>query len=277
MKAEAEGLLCRTTSACEEAAEDIAKAKEHEDVSGISDEVAKLQGLVGDVQRQLGQNHEDVRGWVGAVDTRLKDIIDADAGAMKKIDFLVTMLMAVRGEGFDTPRYACVLPPWPFEKDHGLSEGEQNPKVWVELLKEWQQDDFKEGKGFLKKEKRLFLVCAHTHRLVPCGPDGHGYDIQQPRTWFRRTVRVATFALQVLCATLTAMAAVPLSGAGAAVEAGVSAAMGNFESMLQQQLEGLSLDDDDDAEVGVGSKVGRCTWQLTTVRYRFQRYVCMLC
>ncbi|CAN0187922.1 unnamed protein product, partial [Ectocarpus sp. 8 AP-2014] len=32
---------------------------------------------------------------------------------------------------------------------------------------------------------RLFLVCAVTHRLVPCGPDGQGYDIQRPRSWFR--------------------------------------------------------------------------------------------
>eukprot|EP00903_Cladosiphon_okamuranus_P006419 g6282.t2 len=75
-------------------------------------------------------------------------------------------------------------------------------------------------------------------------PDIKEYGIDQPRTWFRMSVKVATFALQVLCTTLSSMALAPLSGGGAAVEATVSAALGTFESMLQHRLEGLTLDDD---------------------------------
>ena len=187
---------------------------------------------------------EGVRGWLGGVDTRLEEIIGADDDMMEKVDFVVTMLMAVRSDPFDTPRRACVLPPWKFAKTRGLSEDEQRPEVWVKRQDEWREGDFKEGKGITKKKKRLFLVCAHTHRLVPCGPNGQGYDIEQPRTWFRMSVSVATFALQVLCTSLSAMAMVPLSGASAAVEASVSAVVGNFESLLHDQLAGLTLDDD---------------------------------
>lgn len=94
------------------------------------------------------------------------------------------------------------------------------------------------------KKKRLFLVCAHTLRLVPCGRNGQGYDIQQPRKWFRMSVSVTAFVLQVVSATLAAMAVAPLSANAAFVGATISAAMGGFESMLQAQLEGLTLNDD---------------------------------
>lgn len=197
MEEEVEGLVNGAKKASEmEGIEDGAEAMApHEDASGVSGEVAKLQRLVEDLQLQLGKQHQDVRGWLGVVDKRLEAVVDADAGAMKRQDFLVAMLMAVRREGFDTPRQACVLPPWKFTEAHGLSEDEQSPEVWLTRLKEWREDDFKEGKGFFKKKKRLFLVCALTHRLVPCGPNGQGYDIQHARTWFRRSISLATFAL----------------------------------------------------------------------------------
>lgn len=180
-----------------------------------------------------------------ACDTRLTDVIDVDDGVMDRLDFVVAMLMTMRKEGSYTPRRACVLRPWKFAKTHGLSEEEQSPEVWVKRLDEWREDDFKDGKGAFKKKKRLSPVCAHnTHWLVPCGPNGQGYDAEQPRTWFRMSVSVAMFALQVLCTTLSAMAVAPLPGADAAVEATVSAAVGIVESMLQDQLAGLTLDDD---------------------------------
>eukprot|EP00903_Cladosiphon_okamuranus_P006418 g6282.t1 len=81
-------------------------------------------------------------------------------------------------------------------------------------------------------------------RTSPRASPASEYGIDQPRTWFRMSVKVATFALQVLCTTLSSMALAPLSGGGAAVEATVSAALGTFESMLQHRLEGLTLDDD---------------------------------
>lgn len=223
------------------------------------DEGANLQQLIGGLQQQLGQQHQDVRKWLGA--QRLADVIDADDGVMGRLDFVVAMLTAMRKKGSDIPRRACVLPPWKFAETHGLSEEEQSPggeEGWVKRLDEWREDDFKEGKGLFKKKKRLFLVCAHTHRLVPCGSKGQGYNIDEPRTWFRMSVSVATFALQVLCTTLSAMAVAPLSSAGAAVEATVSAAVENFDSMLQDQLAGLTLDDDG-AAVDVAPQVEQTT------------------
>lgn len=246
MKEEVNSLLHGAkNSATEESVGDKAEAGGLEDVGAtIVEEMAK-------VQQKLEQQHEDVRRWLGANNQRISQSIDADDGVMGTLDSLKAMLMAVRREGIDTPRQACVLPPWKFAKAHGLSEDEQKPDVWINRLKEWREDDFKEGKGFFKKKKRLFLVCAQTHRLVPCGRNGQGYDIQQPRTWLRISVSVATFALQVVCSTLAAMAALPVAGAGAAVEAAVetsaSAAMDSFQSML----ESLNLDDNDtDLDVG---------------------------
>ncbi|CBJ29670.1 LRR-GTPase of the ROCO family, putative pseudogene [Ectocarpus siliculosus] len=211
--------------------------------SVASAEVARLERLVNDLQQQVGQQHQDVRERIGAVDTRLVDMIDADDGVMGRLDFLVVMMMAMRREGFDTPRRACVLPPWDLAQGRGLSDEEQAPECWVKRLDQWREDDFKQGKGIFKKKLRLFLVCAATHRLVPCGPDGQGYDIQHPRTWFRMSVSVATFVLQVVCATLAAIAAAPLSGAGALAEETFSAALGSMESMLEAQLAGQTLDD----------------------------------
>ncbi|CAN0315441.1 unnamed protein product [Ectocarpus sp. 6 AP-2014] len=211
--------------------------------SVASDEMARLERLVTDLQQQVGQQHQDVREQIGAVDTRLVDMIDADDGVMGRLDFLVVMMMAMRRDGFETPRRACVLPPWNFAQGHGLSAEEQAPERWVKRLGQWREDDFNQGKGVFKKKMRLFLVCAATHRLVPCGPNGQGYDIQRPRTWFRMSVSVATFVLQVVCATLAAIAAAPLSGAGALAQETFSTALGSMESMLEAQLARQTLDD----------------------------------
>ena len=239
-----DGLLQRVKESIQEAViEGDTKAEEPGDV-GVVEEVAKLRELVKNVQSKLGQQRQDVLEWLETVGQRFVHGIDADDGVMDKLDFIVDMLMAVRSEGFDTPRKACVLPPWKFTEAHGLSEEEQKPEVWIKRFNEWREDDFKEGKGFLKKKKRLFLVCAQTHRLVPCGPNGQGYDIQQPRTWLRMSVSVATFALQVACSTLAAIAAAPVSGAGAAAEAAVSAGMEKLGSTLEAQLAELTLDGD---------------------------------
>ncbi|CAM9664047.1 unnamed protein product [Ectocarpus sp. 4 AP-2014] len=224
--------------------EENAKAGERKDVSSVLEEVGKLQRLVGDLQQRLGQHDQDVRGWLGAVDKRFEAIIDADTGAIKQREFLVAMLMKVRSEGIDTPRQACFLPEWNFAESRGLSEHEQTPEVWVMRLHEWWEDDFKQGKGVFWKKKRLFLLCAHTHRLVPCGPNGQGYDIQQLRTWARKSISATAFALQVVCSTLGAIAAAPLAAtpvaaAGGVVEATVSEALGS----LQSKLEGLTLED----------------------------------
>lgn len=130
--------------------------------------------------------------------------------------------------------------------------------MWLKRLNEWRENDFKEGKGFFQKRKRLFLVCAHKHRLVPCGPNGQGYDIQQPRTWFRKSVSVATFTLQVVCFTLAAMAVAPVSvagAAGAALQASVSTAVGSFEPQLQDGLARLTIEDDGSAAVYKEPKV----------------------
>lgn len=66
MREEAAGLLHGGGQGVEEST----RAREPEDVS-ISDEVGKLQRLVGDLQQQLGQHDQDVRGSLGAVDKRL--------------------------------------------------------------------------------------------------------------------------------------------------------------------------------------------------------------
>ncbi len=225
-------------------------------VEGPTDDASGLQRSIVDLQQQLGQ--QDVRGWIKAELKPLADAIHADDGVMGRLDSVVAMMMEMRREGFDTPRHACVLPPWKFANAHGLSESEQEPEAWVKRIKDWQDDDFKEGKGFFKKKKRLFLVCAHTHRLVPCGPNGQGYDIQQARTWFKTSANVAAFALQIMSATLGAMLATPLAGAGAVAEATVPEAMEHVESLLQDQFEKLALDDRDadvvvDPEVSNGS------------------------
>ena len=214
-----------------------------QDVKGSADEISKIRQSVGDLQQQLMQHQDDVRGWITSEFKPLANAIYADDGVMGRLDFIVAMLMETRREGFDTPRRACVLPPWKFANAHGLSEYEQEPEQWVKRIKEWQDDDFKDGKGFSIKKKRLFLVCAQTNRLVPCGPNGQGYDIQQARTWFKKSITAAAFALRMMCATLSAMLATPLAAAGAIAESTVSAAMEHVESLMQDHLEGLTRND----------------------------------
>lgn len=171
---------------------------------------------------------------MASVDTRLGEVLAADDRLMEKLEFVVIMLMAQRGDQIDTPRQACILPPWDFANPCGLSDDEQKPENRVNRLREWRNDGFKHGKGVLHTNKQLFMVCAHTQRLVPCGPFGHGYKLRYARKWVRVTANVTTaFLLKVACSTLGVMLAGVLSGVIAVAEEAVSAGV----EMLEAQME----------------------------------------
>lgn len=209
-----------------------------------------LQHLMVGLQHQLAQHDQEVQGALGGIHMRLHEVIAADDGLMNRFDFVVIMLMALRGERIDTPRQACILPPWDFANPSGLSDDEQKPESWTQRLREWQDDGFEQGKGVFHTDKRLFLVCAQTHRLVPCGPSGHGYDLGHARKWVRVASNVAISLLEVACSTLGAILAIPLPGASAAAGEAASAGI----KMLQGKLKQLCVDDGD-AELDKRSQV----------------------
>lgn len=70
----------------------------------------------------------------------------------------------------------------------------------------WRKRNFKVGKGVWNKKVWLFLICVHTHQLVPCEKNGRGYDIERAQKWVCMTVHLAKLAFQVTCASLVAAA-----------------------------------------------------------------------
>ncbi|CAM9393730.1 unnamed protein product, partial [Laminaria digitata] len=219
-----------------------------------------LQLTVEDIQRRLEGDERDVLrglettiGGLNASNAKMAELLAADDGVMERLDFLEAMLMTVRGDKVDTPRHACLLP-GNYAEPHGLSDELRRPEVWTRKVEEWRESDFEAGKGVWKKKMRLFLVCAHSHELVPCGHNGRGYDIQSVRKWVRMTVDVAKFALQVTCATVAAVAvaqlpATTLGGVGG--QAGEAASAG-----LSGMLGGLTLRGDNDDAAGVQALEG---------------------
>lgn len=91
---------------------------------------------------------------------------------------------------------------------------------------------------------KLFLVCAHTHELVPCGNEGRGYEFERFQKWVHVSFGVVRFALQV---TSAALAAVPvghltssvLDGVGEqVVAAAISGILGQLEMLSQAEHDG---------------------------------------
>lgn len=111
LREEVERFLSRGKQTSDEkGVEKSAKVAKHEDTGDAPDEEEKLQRPVEDLRQQLERQYHDLRGRFGVVNKRLEAVIDADAGAMRKQDFLMAMLMAMRSAGFDAPRLASVLP-----------------------------------------------------------------------------------------------------------------------------------------------------------------------
>ena len=205
-----------------------------------------LKRTLEEIQANMGGMEAEVGRVKAQIAEMAADMVAADDGVRETLDVVVTMLMAVRGEKVDTPHQACILP-GDYAEPHGLTNDLRHPTVWTRKLEEWIDSDLKAGKGVWKKKMRLFLVCAHTQELVPCGHDGRGYDVQRFRKWVRMTVDVAKFALQLTCATLAAVLAAqpPTTTAGAVGEE----AVGFCLSRIQERLEGVVLHDDGTAEV----------------------------
>lgn len=86
-----------------------------------------------------------------------------------------------------------------------------------------------------KKKTRLFLVCARTDRLVPCGHEGHGYSIECARTWLRAAVGLTSLTLNVVGATLGGIATSSLPGSivGTLAEQVLNTGFDNIASELE--------------------------------------------
>lgn len=156
------------------------------------------------------------------------------AGDAEKIDLMLGIAMAGRAQPIDTPCRACVLPPWDFTLRRGLSGEEQKPEVWKKRQEEWQQGGSKAHKGLFTKSTRLFLVCAQTDRLVPCGHEGHGYLIECARTWFRAAMNLTslTASLVVAASGLPAIGNVPGGIMGAFAEQAINTGVDAIASEL---------------------------------------------
>lgn len=158
---------------------------------------------------------------------------------------VVMMMGAMRGEASPTPRLAVLLDKWDFECERGLSIEEQDPGTWWRRLSEG-----KNRGGRFGRKMRLFLVCASTYRLVPCGDNGQGYEIWRPRKWLTRTIVVTKVLLQailqVTCSTLGAVAAGALASNlfGEATEALFDVAQEGAVSTLQARLQSLEGSED---------------------------------
>lgn len=113
------------------------------------------------------------------------------------LDFVKDMAKALRADQFEAPRLACLLPPWSFARSRGLSPTEQHPRTWKSRLQEGVKK-----KGFFTKSMRLFLVCAKTYRLVPCGFHGQGYQIEELRDLVKKTFGVVRVIMEFTAVTL---------------------------------------------------------------------------
>lgn len=196
---------------------------------------------------EMIQEHRSESANTNLLVAKLVDLVTDLTKKVKPVDSLTRNLGAVmsiveadRGEKYDTPRLACVLPPWKFEKpEGGLSEREQSPQHWLERLQMWQEGDFKEGKNLFTKEKRVFLICAHTFRLVACGTNGQGYEVISSRKWVKKTIGTISVLVEITCAALGMAAASYAAStlAGELIAEGLDRGQEEVASGIKTQME----------------------------------------
>lgn len=169
----------------------------HSSQRTLADETTLLQRLdIG--QQELVQGQQRLMQICGAIKTQGDD-------SRAVLDFVKDMAKALRADQFEAPRLACLLPPWGFERSRGLSPTEQHPQTWKSRV----QEGIKK-KGFFTKSMRLFLVCAKTYRLVPCGFHGQGYEIEELRDLVKRTFGVVRVIVEFTALTLGLVSAAGL-------------------------------------------------------------------
>lgn len=190
------------------------------------------------LRREIGEATGERDRRSQALIDRVLDSVEADNGVVLNAEILAHTLGDLRREEIDTPRLACILPEWSFKLPEGLTEEEQDPARWRKRLDEWRDSDFKRGRATFTRKMRLFLLCAHTYRLVPCGSQGQGYEVRRSRSWLKKTSDVTQFMLQIASGTLRAMKA-----AGASppvppglVDTGVESAMESTVNKLEARL-----------------------------------------
>lgn len=218
--------------------------KRSREKSGESERLLDTTGEVATVGSMrhygIGEEPRNTRLALAETQRRMDRMEALVAGDVRRdVGLLVAIEMAGRAQPIDAPRRACVLPPWDFDLRRGLSDEEQKPEVWKKRQEEWQQGGSKAHKGLFTKTTRLFLVCARTDRLVPCGHEGRGYLIECARTWFRAAVNLTslTASLVVAASGLAAIGNVPGSIVGALAEQAINTGVDAIASELDNAAE----------------------------------------
>lgn len=231
--------------------------------------IDNIMGELGSFSSQVSIKLDDIRQELRRSRAEeLLELFDSDDGVGKEFSVLKSIMMEmrallvkIRGEQVDIPRLACILPEWDFELSEGLTKDEQSaegPKGWKTRLREWEKDGFRDGKKLFTKTKRLFLVCADSYRLVPCGSKGQGYKSCSLRTWAKWATRGASMMLEIFSATLGPMVAarLPSTILGGIAAHGLESAQEKIVSEIQSRMESSAATQD----VSPVGPSGDCSW-----------------
>ena len=194
----------------------------HAKMSGVE---AGMHGLTAGTER--------LEAEVGRLAANMPGIMTGVKDAAETQGEIKTMLMAAQGDKVETPRQACIFPG--HYAQEGLTDSMRDPLVWKTKLAEFVQGDFEVEKTNFTKNLRLFLVCARTEQLVPCGHDGKGYEVRIIRERARVAFYVAKAVVEVASATLAAVFAA--QAPGAIIDAATTVALGGAAGIAQFKLD----------------------------------------
>ncbi|CAN0553612.1 unnamed protein product, partial [Ectocarpus sp. 12 AP-2014] len=188
-------------------------------IQGLVSAVSETRGMDA-LKRTLAvilENQEEGLRLAGAVSGDVEHVLQQQLDVTRRVAAMSTILEHLAIDEMRMPHTFLVLP----EKRHKL----RRPKQWF------------------ADRGRLQFLCAHGLELAPCGKDGAGFLVSQPKDWMKRHATL----LRVSVMTILAAAAV----AGTAASVG---AMGSIASSLALPFELIDLDEAYKFLSGVGGE-----------------------
>jgi serine/threonine protein kinase len=115
---------------------------------------------------------------------------------------------------------------------------------------------------FIQDEFRLHFMCAHTLRMVPCGPKGHGYKFSAIKPWVKKAAPLLLVGLCLLQVGLTASGLpIPVPGLGQLMKS-----FNEYEEYLEGMISFVSAFDAEDVEAAEGITIDKHDLQESSVK-----------
>eukprot|EP00752_Nemacystus_decipiens_P013632 g12085.t2 len=158
--------------------------------------ISESQQVISESQQVISENQQEMLRRTGTIDGKVDRILTEQLNLRRRVAAMSTVLEHLAMDEMRMPHTFLVFPE--------------------------EQTKFPRPKQWFADRGRLRFVCTHGLELVPCGEDGTGFLVSQPKEWMKKHATLLQVTVMAILATAAVADAAASGGALGRISASLS-------------------------------------------------------